>query len=431
MSAPTTEANFLQEGLHSRSSFPIEFVLFIRITGATLALSLLDALVRWPLQGAKSAFSALFMMLPLADITCFWSRFGQLHTLAFYPDTGRQPWTYPAPCAFLYDFIYRFSDLHTLPYVYLGLGVTLLVVAAAVFSNGLKRAGLTRKNAITFALSVLALSWPIYFSFQRGNIESILWLILALALGFYVRGRWHLAAVALGFVAAFKIYPILFLGLFLAKRRYLEIGEAFVSAGITTFAGLYFLDHNLKRSGRFIAQGIHIFVKVYSSAYIASANGYDHSAWALLKYPLRNHPQFILRAVPAYTLVAGLLATWFFFAKLWKAPQWNQLLALCTLMVFLPATSFDYTLQALYIPFALLCFAVVRSFQVGRSLPGASAFFIAFALLFGPLVFVRGKTYALNGQVKALVLLGLLYLAIRFPLADETAMGQPDRLHPA
>ncbi len=400
-------------------SYPAEFLLFLKLLAGAVLLSILDALIRWPLQGAKTAFGTLFFKDPLSDINCYWPRFTSLHTPVFFLPGGTT-WMYPAPCAFLYELIYGVSTFRTFHEVYLCLSIGLLAIVAALFGYQLRRAGLAWMKALAFTLVLTVVSWPIYFCLERGNLESILWLMLAVALALFVQERWYAAAIAIGFVAAFKIYPILFLALFLSLRRYREVGTVLLSAAVTSVAGLFYLDRNLSHAARFTAQGIDAFLATYSARYLIDANGYDHSAFALLKLLLRSHPQLIPHAVSLYTLTAGLLATWYYFARIRHAPRFNQLLAICTLMVLLPATSFDYTLQAMYIPFAWLCLMTVSARRMGKVLPGTAAFFTAFALLFSPLVFVRGLEYTVGGQVRAVVLLSLLYLAARFPIPDPS-----------
>ena len=414
---------------NSVQALPKEFILFLQIIAATVLFSLLDAFVRWPSQGPVTAFGALLLSAPFADINCYWPRFTTLHTMAFFDFQGLN-WSYPAPAAFLYRFLYNISTYETFRKVYLSLGIALLAVAASCFGLAMRREGLVWKKALGFSLVASVLSWPIYFSFERGNIESYLWLMLACALTLYIRGHTHAAAIAIGFVAAFKIYPILFLGLFLPARRYREMAETLLSAGLTTLAGLLFLSKHLRLSTQFVLNGIKFFLSNYSARFLEDANGYDHSLWALLKYPMRNHPGRIEHLLSAYTPIAGLAALIFYFAVLWKAPRFNQLLAICILTVLLPSTSFDYTLQALYIPFAWLCIETVRAHRLGHTLRGASAYFIAFALIFGPLVFLRARVHTVDGQAKALILLAMLYLLARFPLPELDAQQDPDRATP-
>ena len=407
-------------------ALPKEFRLFLKVLVATILLSFLDAFVRWPLQGAPVAFSALLLSTPFADINCYWTRFQTLHSIAFFQFPA-QAWTYPAPAAMIYRFIYSLSTYGTLREVYLWLGIALLAIAAACFGIALQREGLVRKKAVLFSLLVSVLSWPIYFSFERGNIESYLWLMLACALALYIKGHWRLAAVAIGFVAAFKIYPILFLGLFLPARQYRAMAEALVSAGLTTLVGLRFLNKHLRLAAQFTNDGINYFVHNVSARYLADVAGYDHSLWAILKLPLHAQPARIEHLLHAYTPLAGLAALIFYFTVLWKAPRFNQLLAICILMVILPPTSFDYTLQALYIPFAWLCIITVRAHRLGHTLPGANAYFIAFALVFGPLVFIRTRIFTFDGQAKAFILLAFLYVLARFPIPDLNGQAEANR----
>ena len=55
---------------------------------------------------------------------------------------------------------------------------------------------------------------------------------------------------------------------------------------------------------------------------------------------------------------------------------------------------------------------------------------MAFALIFGPLVFLRARVHTVDGQAKALILLAMLFLLARFPLPELDAQQDPDRATP-
>lgn len=393
-------------------------------------LSFADAFLRWPLQGRHLAFAALHPAGALVDLDCFWLRFNAFRTPAFFANLhGNQVWTYPAPCALLYWLIYRVSTHLTFVGTDLLFNLPGLLVACVLFVAALHRAGLARRAAGSFVAICTLASWPIYFCLERGNIEATLWLMLAAALAFYVRGRTLAAAVLLGLATAFKLYPVLLFGLYLPARRLRELLVGLVTAAGSTLGGLLFLSpHHPAAAAHFVLDGLHRFVALYSVPDLGVTGGYDHSAWTLVKLPLRHHPALLQRGLPLYFCGAAVFAAALYLTRLWRAPRFNQVLALCTLMVLLPSTSFDYTLQTLYIPFAWLCLLVVQADRDGRTIPSAPPFFACFALLFGPLTFVRSLEITVSGQVKALVLLVLLYLAARLPVEAPFAPKSADGL---
>ena len=84
----------------------------------------------------------------------------------------------------------------------------------------------------------------------------------------------------------------------------------------------------------------------------------------------------------AASLVA---AVWLYFKRIFKLPLLNQVLSLTICSILLPPVSHDYTLIQMYAPWAIV-----------------------------------HADYRYAGQFKALVLLVLLLLALRFPLENES-----------
>ncbi len=390
--------------------------LFLLVSAFAVLCSFLDSLTTWRKQGAV-AFRYLFLESPLFDLYCYRSLVPKLHTPAFFsPDEF--PWTYPAPCLWIYQFLYHGQTREGIWLLYLTSILLLVTSAAALFVNQLIRAGAPKLKAIGFVFCVVLLSWPIYFSVERGNVESFLWLGLAVALIFYIQKRYHLAAIGIGIIAAFKIYPILFLALFLTREKLRPFLLGVLAALLTTLLALYHMSHHVLRSAAFVRSGIRLFLSRYSATYDPGAIGFDHSAWSIFKRVLTPPGLENPHDLGIYTVVAAIAALVLFFTRVRLAPRKNQVLAICILTILLPSTSFDYTLQALYLPFAWI---VVDSVQLQKrrvNQRGLTPVMICFALLLAPLTFVHGEGLFYGGQVKAVTLICLLVLAVTFPMSE-------------
>ena len=358
-------------------------------------------------------------MGPSGDLLCCRENFSALHTTGFF--SKGFSWNYPAPCVLIYRFFYQFQSLGNSAVVaaFFTAVVLAIVFFANLLQNALHRRGLTRARAVVFVSAAAVLSWPIYFSLERGNIEALLWPGLALSTVAYFRGQWMLAAILIGMVASFKLYPVLFFALFLGPRRHREMAAGLLASLVTTAGSLLYLGPTLGAAAWYTLRGIHHFTKGISSQYNPDGLTVDHSAFVLVKLLSASHPQSIAAYLPRYELLAGTMALAIFFMRTWKMPRANHVLMLSACMVLLPATAFDYTLQSLYIPWAWLCLLLVAAQRSGRRIPGALPAMLCFAVLLAPELFLNFGQRIFACPLKALVLMALIGISMIYPFADE------------
>jgi hypothetical protein len=307
--------------------------------------------------------------------------------------------------------------------------VFLLFVSARWLLKGIVAAGAPIGCAKKFVIAAVLSSWPIYFALQRGNIEALTWFLLAAAVWAYAKDKWILAAILLGVAASFKIYPVLFFALFLGRRRFKELAAGIATAGVVTVAGLWFLEPNLVDSAHRVARGVREWTQDYSTIYDTSSQGYDHSIFNIIKNALHAlrpgpvgsyHPHTGGPYGPQlhiYLLFAGVIATVWFFARIWKLPRTNQILFLTCAMIVLPPTSFDYNLTSIYIPWAWLVLVAIEQHQEKKSVPYFTAVMCLLALVLSPETFLVRNGFLYAGVLKAICLVMLMLLAsmIRFP----------------
>ena len=347
--------------------------------------------------------------------------------LPHFPETSGQHTTYPAPALMVYQFFYLFP--HPL-LVYLATGVCIFVAAAIVLGRALVRRGIAQQRAYLFAGTTLFCSYPILFVMGQGNIEVYLWLLLALGVWAYIRGRWMLAATLFGMAASMKFYPAVYLGLLLAKRRYKAFFWGILAGALTTIGSLWILGPTIRLAYLGIMQGLHSFGSTYVSATQPGGIAYDHSLFSLVKavLPGQNYQAY----VGFYLVFAAALGVALYFWRIWRLPRINQVLALTIAAVVLPPVSFEYTLIHLYIPWALLVLytvGVVRSSgnpHKVRGLDGLGFCFVCFAFLMTPESYFIVDRIRFSGQMKAIVLVALLVAALRYPF-PETAETVEDQ----
>jgi hypothetical protein len=291
------------------------------------------------------------------------------------------------------------------------------VLIAFLWKRSLVRSGATEVHADNFALLTFLLAFPFWIMLYTANFEFAVWFVLVAAFYFLVSGRENIAALLFGIAAAMKIFPIALLGLLLAKRRFGAVFLACGAAVIVSLLSLWLLCPDIGTSWRLTNQAIDHTRPFYMLALRPGESGFDHTLWVLLKRLMRPlpPPQVLAVYLRFYLIAVGIAGVAAFFLRVRTLPFINQVLFLVTAMVFLTPVSYDYTLVHLYIPFALLCAAALRSPE--QSSPALLTVFslLAFVLSAQSEFIAHGLRYA--GQLKAVALLGLLIVAFlyRFP----------------
>ena len=350
------------------------------------------------------------------DFLCFASRFAAFHTANFY-SIKAQPFNYPAPVALCYEVFFglavdparRFAEV---------VG-TCFLGAAAIFAWALWKKGINPWVAAAFSATALVLSYPFQLEYQLLNMEFAVWLVLTLGIWLYVTGLHRWAALFFGLAAAFKIYPIFFVGLALAQKRW---KDAVVTAAVpllVILASMRIVGPTVLLAYRGLTSQMGAFSRQYVDLYHVLEGGIDHSLFEFVKlaFVQTHHAERIHRAVLPYMLSMACVGIWLYCARLRRLPLLNQVLALSIAAILFPPVSHDYTLINLYASWAMLVFYILRR---GREpIPKAAVWMLAcFALLFTSQNYIvyAGARYA--GQFKAIILLVLLWVAASSPLKD-------------
>ena len=334
--------------------------------------------------------------------------------------------SYPAPAAVVYRFFY---GLHrpTRDYLLLG-GVWALLLTLGLFAY-LRRAGSKKGVAAGIALLMLAGSFPLDFMLERGNLELVVWILVYLGVFLYLKRYDKTAAVLLGAAASMKIYPIIFCGLLLQRRRYGALGVAILTAAVCDVLSLWYAGPTFMTAFHGFNQTVMNYQQSYSIPARVSDGGMDHSFFSATKavgQQLGLHYQTWLHP---YYAMAGVLALVLFFGRSLRLPLFNQGLFIMIMAISLPPNSFDYTFVYLYLPWAMLSMVAFQATRRGVAVPGLTPMLLCFVPLFAPFsLFVR-HDMRFGGHVQTVVLLVLLFLCLRCPVADELWMrlGQDRR----
>jgi len=359
------------------------------------------------------------------DLLVFRPGFDRFGTPQFW-SSFEYPFTYPAPVAVVLGLLFRFA--HPVR-IYLAIEAAAIAAAAWWFVRQLTARCISPATAWAFTLSCLAMTWPLLFLIDTANAEGFVIIVLALGVLAVLRQRWWLGAILIGIAGSMKLFPLILLGLLLAKRRYKEFAAGLAVAAVVTFASLWVLGPTIAEAQRQIDVGFALIQTLYLYTMKPDAAALDHSLWVAVRYAAvyadrTLHPvelasrtaSILAISLRTYLVVAAVAGITLFFTKIRRLPTLNIVLALTVCAVLLPPLSLEYTLVHLLLPFALLCAYATDMGQSGVAVKGLGACFGCFAAIFNIETFLSNRfTFAAEARTLALVV--LLVLILRHPFA--------------
>lgn len=375
------------------------------------------------------------------DITCFARRFHFLHTPAFFSSDPRligdePPFEYPGAASFLYLLPYSIpgSTSGTPNYLIAYLTFIVITVAGLAYLLGrvLTRAGLRTRTAAGTLLIAALLSYPFWFEFGTANVEFFIFLFLLGGTVAFCKGRFDLAAVLYGAAGGMKIFPLIFIALFLARKQYRQIAIALATALALNLAGLRLINPSISYASKGISAGLAVNRQFYMLHVLRLETSFDHSLFGLLKRfaAVANRwiiPEKVLSAYLLFVAVSGLAL---YFVRIRKMPFLNQVIALYIIAILFPPTSHDYTLIHLYVPWGLLFLYMVKRSSAGLALPkGILAAFVCLAIACSTENELTSRTMGYSAQLKCVALVVLLGIVLkqRWPWPEMEARTDPGR----
>jgi len=361
------------------------------------------------------------------DLTLYQYRFNFFHHPQFFQTNPYFPFMYPAPVAVLYDVFYRSPrPLQT----FLGFILVSFLAAAAVLCRALLQRGVPMHKSVSFIAASLFLSYPLWFDIKQANIEIGIWVLVVLGVRAFCKGRGYSAAACFGIAGSMKIFPFVYLGLLFTKRKYREMLFAGLVAVVTTIVSLWLLGGpNILYTWRQIGAGLDVYRVGTMLHYHPGEIGFDHSVFTLVKcwYHSRGMsglPDWILKAYLAIAAIAGIAL---YLLRIRYLPLINQVLCLSVASILLPPASADYTLMHLYVPWAMLVLFAQDQWNSGRNIAGLTAAFVTFAILLSPESEFIHHIEHVGGQIKALALIALMYIGLKYPFQreDDKAIAHP------
>ena len=358
------------------------------------------------------------------DIRMFDWRLPSLHSAAFFsrdPAAGDH-FLYPAPDALFYAALRPFGDAKVA--VFLGVASFLMAAGAVMFALLLIRHGIRRSSAIGFTVACLLTSYPFFFELNRANVEIFVWALSLAGIIAILRDKLWWAATLIGMAGACKLYPFVYAGLLVTRRKYLHAAYAAAVGAVLTVFSYWFVGGSLRTGREGIARGLAEFTDVYVLRRRAGEIDLDHSLFGFFKRLLPFEPtyDFLNHALHWYLPIAAAVALALFILRAWKLPVINQVLLLTVAGIVLPPVSYDYTLLHLYTPFVLVAvFAVDAWRRHERSPRGLWPVIACFAVLLTTQTEIIFHGARLEGAIKCLTLLLLAATALLVPMPMEAA----------
>jgi len=264
---------------------------------------------------------------------------------------------------------------------------------------------------ITFSF----LSYPFLICMDRANWEMIIFILIALFVDFFRKEKYFASSIILAFAAAMKIYPIIFISLFLARKKIKAAIMCVAVALLLNLASIFFIEGS-------IISNLHHYSKqmgdyVYQYGVLNGGLGWGSSLFGFVKvllfqlshairfvnYQIAQTPFYFTSFMflndnfdflivekalkifsPMATVLIGLTGLYVIFKEkeLWK----QTALLFIAAIIFAPISG-DYKLLSLFVPMWLF----INSNQ-------KSKFDFIYSLLFGLILIPKSYVQFFNTQ---------------------------------
>lgn len=345
------------------------------------------------------------------DLLSLRAHFEHVHQRDFF-DVAR--FAYPAPMAIPYVVFFALPDHARL--LYYTFCALVFLGAGAVFAKEFIHRGMAVRSAVLFLVATLLLSYPFWFQLKQGNMEIVIFALIASGVWSFFRERLWLAAACFGIAGSMKLFPFVFLGLLLARRQFRQLFFGLFCAAAVTVFSLWMLYPSIAYSWKRTNEAVGGFRADYV-LHTRLDHFFDHSLWAFSKTLFLSAAslQRLSNAANIYLVCVAVFGLGLYFWRIQHVLFVNQVICLTAAALLFMPVSFDYTLIQLYTPWALLVLVALDSARSGHHVPGLNLAMLCLILLCAPLteLIVHGAT--LEARLKTLALIGLFATALWYP----------------
>jgi len=226
------------------------------------------------------------------------------------------------------------------------------------------------------------LSYPFLFTVDRGNVEGLLYVLLALFVLFFVQKRFWQSAILLGLAGAMKIYPLIFAPLFLIQKRYKETGILILTFLSASLLPLFFFQGGFLANLQFVLHGSNFVNPIYDlflgpAAFVQrGVSLFTFLKILLIQFGWIDGVDMGILLKGYFVFIILFAIPYLFYAFFIEKTFWKQIALLTFGMLLFPHISADYKLIHLFLPILLFLTAPPRRDD--------AVYWIAFGLLLIP-----------------------------------------------
>lgn len=231
----------------------------------------------------------------------------------------------------------------------IALAVFILVVSALIYFftyNSLPKAfSNLKKHKYAFVISFL--NYGYWFCVDRANFELIVAVLIMAFLFFYTKGKTHLSTVFLAMAAATKIYPIIFIILFLSEKKYKEVSLAILYTVAFILFPLFLQHGSFIDNLNFIFNGFELDTNSSSFAGAFEDKGnyllQGTSFFSALKILNIKLSLGLNNMLTKYFIMVAIIALGVIYYTIFiEKSTWRKVTLFTSLLLILPHISFDY-----------------------------------------------------------------------------------------
>jgi len=211
------------------------------------------------------------------------------------------------------------------------------------------------KNTIANIIFCCLISYPFVFTFDRANLEIIVFFIIFLLIKSFQDKNYKIAGFFLALAVATKPFPIVFAALFLVEKRFKELFFAVLIFVFLTITACYLRHETIFLN---TPEGLNAYQNIYAIG--NEGLFFGNSLWGMIKaisytiFPSISIAKTWVNIAPFYFYFTALtfliLTIWLWFRR---PALWKQVALLVCAMNLLPFVSGDYKLIHLFLPLFL------------------------------------------------------------------------------
>ena len=242
------------------------------------------------------------------------------------------------------------------PYTGLAIFETFFCIFMGLYVYANTKITNTPLQSIQNVMAFTVMSYPFLITFATGNLEAIIFVLLASFLYCYQKGEAMIGALPLGIAISMKAIPGAFLIILLADKKYKEILAVFLVIFLASMLPLLIFDGGFNMGIKDYLYRLSASQDMYFDLMVngGAGNAFGHSLINTLRLSIPSFPpvQEISKIYLCFVFVA-MLAITFYICK-YESVLWKRVMIIVSAICLFPLTSTDYKLLHFLLPLFLL-----------------------------------------------------------------------------